>query len=92
MIDQRKTGVMVICRKRKVMMKTDQEKGRGGGFGSKGRRLGKKKMVVEDQEEEGKGRQGKNILGSRRKFTQKRECFCFLKPLSLSFIAIPIHY
>ena len=59
----------------RVMMKTDQEKGKGGGFGSEGRRLVKKKMVVEDQEEEGKGGQGKNNLGSRRRFTQKRECF-----------------
>ena len=32
---------MVICRKKKIMVKTDQEKRRGDGFGSGGKETGR---------------------------------------------------
>ena len=35
---------------------------------------------------------GQKYLGKQKKIHAEEGVFCFLKPLPLSFIAIPIHY
>ena len=52
MIDQRKARVMMICRKKKVSVKTDQKKRRNDGFDSGERRLGEDGLTQKEEKGE----------------------------------------